>query len=95
MAFLVTWAGGVWIRPFGPTIGGIPWLPFLLAGVVFVLILGLSAPRLPPRNRRETIDMLERIEREKRLDHLTAIYLRGVFWILLILLLVTIVLHYL
>jgi hypothetical protein len=93
--FLVIWAGGIWTRPFGPSVGGISWLPFLLVGIIFVLILAVSAPRLPPRGRHDTIDMLERIEREKKLDQFTYIYLGAVFWILLILLTAAIVIHYL
>lgn len=95
IVFLVIWAGGIWLKPFGPSVGGIPLLPFLLVGIVFVLILAVSTPRLPPRGRNETIDMLERIEREKKLDQLTYIYLRVVFWVLFLLLIAAIIIYYL
>lgn len=95
IVFLVTWAGGIWLKPFGPSVGGIPLLPFLFVGIVFVLLLAVTSPKLRPRDRRETIDMLDRIEQEKKLDQLTSIYLRGIFWILFLLLTVAIVLYYL
>jgi len=93
--FLLTWAGGTWLRPFGPTVWGIHWLPFILVGVILVLFLAVSNPKKPPRNRRETIDMLERIEREKKWDKFTYISLSAFFWILSALLITAIVVRYL
>jgi hypothetical protein len=95
IVFLVTWAGGIWLKPFGPSVGGIPLLPFLFVSIVFVLILAVSTPKLPPWGRNETIDMLERIEREKKLDQVTYIYLRVVFWVLFLLLIAAIIIYYL
>jgi hypothetical protein len=93
--FLATWAGGVWVRPFGPSLFGIYWLPFVLAGLIFVLFLAISTPGQPPKNRRETIDMLERIEQEKKLDQFTYVTLSIFFWILLCVLITAIIIRYL
>jgi len=46
-------------------------------------------------NRHETIDMLERIEREKKWDKFTYISLSAFFWILSALLITAIVVRYL
>jgi hypothetical protein len=89
--FLATWAGGVWAKPFGPSLWGVSWLPFILAGLMIVLILVVSAPKQPPKDRYETIEMLDRIEREKKLDHFTYLSLSLFFWILLLVLLAAIV----
>jgi hypothetical protein len=93
--FLATWAGGVWAKPFGPSLWGVSWLPFVLAGLIFFLIMAVLAPKQPPRDRYETIEMLDRIEREKKLDHFTYISLSVFFWILLLILLTAIIIRYL
>jgi hypothetical protein len=91
--FLITWAGGIWLKPFGPTFWGIQWLTFLLSGLVVVLFLIIAVPRKAPRGRHETIDMLERIEEEKALEKATFLTLSLFFWILLALLVAAIILH--
>jgi hypothetical protein len=92
--FLTTWAGGIWVRPFGPSFRGIYWLPFLFIGIIIVLILAVSYPRRTPKSRWETLEMLQRIESQKRLNQLTYITLILLFWILLFLLSMAIIIHY-
>jgi hypothetical protein len=91
--FLATWAGGIWLRPFGPTFWGIQWLTFLLSGLVVVLVLVIAVPRKAPRGRYETLDMLERIEQEKALEKVAYITLSLFFWFLLAILVIAIILH--
>ena len=81
--FLATWAGGIWVRPFGPSFRGIYWLPFLWIGIITVLILAVFYPRRIPKSRWETLEMLQQIEKQKRLNQLTYITLILLFWILL------------
>jgi len=69
--FPATLAGGIWARPFGPTLYGIHWLNFLVPGLVSALFLAVCIPRVPPRDRHETLKMLERIEQEKKLEQIT------------------------
>lgn len=92
--FLATWAGGIWIRPFGPTLWGLHWLTFLLVGVLIALFLALSAPRRAPRGRHETLDMLERLEKEEKFEEATYITLGIFFWVLLAFLLAAVVVRY-
>ena len=92
--FLTTWAGGIWLKPFGPSFRGIHWLPFLFIGIIIVLILVVSYPRRTPKSRWETLDMLQRIESQKRLNQLTYITLILLFWLLLFLLSVAIIVRY-
>jgi len=92
--FLTTWAGGIWVRPFGPSFRGIYWLPFLFIGIIIVLILVVSYPRRNPKSRWETLDMLHRIESQKKLNQLTYITLILMFWLLLFLLSMAIIVRY-
>lgn len=41
------WAAGVWITPFGPAIGTVYWLPFLIAGLVLMLLFIVILPPSP------------------------------------------------
>lgn len=92
--FPATLAGGIWARPFGPTLCGIHWLNFLVSGVVSAMFLAVSIPQAPPRGRHETLKMLERIEQEKKLKQITYSTLSSSFWILLASLVVVIVIRY-
>jgi hypothetical protein len=93
--FLATWAGGVWIKPFGPTLWGIHWLAFLVAGLFVLALLAVAIPRRAPRGRRETLDMLERVARERELEQVTYLTLGAFFWILLAALVIAILFRYL
>lgn len=55
MLFLLVLAGGLWIRPFGPTFYGVFWLPLVIVGLFAGLFLYHSTPDRLPRNRREKI----------------------------------------
>ena len=92
---LSSWAGGVWVRPFGPPLLGIHWFPFLSSGLIVALIFAVFAPQRPPKNRNETLKMLDRIRREKELKKATYFTLSSFFWGLLFLLIVSIIIRYL
>ena len=54
--FFISWAGGVWLPPFGPVLWGVYWAPFVLtAFIVGLLLLALIPPRLPRTRREATI----------------------------------------
>jgi len=92
---LSSWAGGVWVRPFGPPLWGIHWFPFLSSGLIVALIFAVFAPKRPPKNRNETLKMLERIRREKELKKATYFTLSSFFWGLLFVLIMAIIIRYL
>ena len=52
LIFFATWAGGVWLRPFGPTLWGVHWLSFLIIGIIVSLVLAVLTPQRGPRGRR-------------------------------------------
>jgi hypothetical protein len=91
---LATWAGGVWIRPVGPSVGGLFIVPFIMAGVLAVgFLIAFSKPP-GPHGRRETLDMLERIQRQREIKKITRISLNTFFYFLLALFVVAIVWRY-
>jgi hypothetical protein len=92
--FLATWAGGVWMKPFGPTLWGIHWLSFLFVGLVVALILAVAQARPNPHSRQETIEMLERIRQEREMEQVAWLTLTIFFWVLLFTLLIAIVVRY-
>lgn len=42
--FLASWAGGLWIRPVGPVVGGISWVPFVFVGVIVAMLFAAARP---------------------------------------------------
>jgi hypothetical protein len=56
VVFLATWAGGLWLTPFGPTLFDVAWLPFLFVGLIVTLILAaVVPPARPPRTYGEAV----------------------------------------
>ena len=92
--FLGTWLLGSLIKPFGPEVGGIRWMPFFLVGLVIFLILAIAVPRRPPEGRQETLELLEEVERERELKAATYMTLNVFFWILICVLVVTLIIRY-
>jgi len=86
--FLATWAGGVWLTPFGPTLFDVAWLPFLFVGLIFTLILAaVVPPARPPRTYSEAVA-------EVRAEEAAVAAFSIFFWIMLISLIIVIVLGY-
>jgi hypothetical protein len=77
--FLATWAGGLWITPFGPLIFGIYWMPFLLIGLLVALLLAAAEPVCPPRTTKEAVEQAkEEIAVERTIN--------AFFWVLAVML---------
>ena len=87
--FLATWAGGVWLTPIGPVWWGVPWLSFLLVGIVMALLLVALIP--DGRRARPAADPTRETPAER--DTLVAIDI--FFWVLIAGLFVTIIIRYL
>jgi hypothetical protein len=90
--FLFTWAGGAWVGPYGPTIWGFGWLPFLFFGLIFAFLMAAAVPPRPPRTRMEAI---EQAQAEREGESMTAVALGFFFWFLLAGLILALVVHYL
>jgi hypothetical protein len=91
---MATWAGGVWLQPFGPAFGEIRWMPFLAIGLPFAIFATLFGSRKPPHGRHETLDKLEEIAQERKLEKVTYVTLSAFFWVALLTLLVAIFIRY-
>ncbi len=81
--FLATWAGGIWMAPFGPSIGRVYWLPFTL---IAILVAILIAAVLPPRVKTHA----EAVAREAEIEAGLGVF----FWVLVIALAIGITLKY-
>lgn len=79
-----TWAGGIWITPFGPTIWGSYWLPFIVVGVLVALLLAA----LPPE---PTLPVSEKTPPVSE----TSIALGLAFWVVIFFFLVAVAVRYL
>jgi len=87
--FLVTWAGGVWLVPFGPTLFDVAWLPFLVVGIFIAIVLATTVPPEPARPM--TVE-------QARDEGATASALAGLtifFWITILFMMIAILLAYL
>lgn len=56
--FLVAWASGLWIRPWGPPLFGVYWLPSIIVTLLLFLLFGAMLPRTP-RTRQEAREQIE------------------------------------
>jgi hypothetical protein len=94
IVFGATWAGGVWIRPLGPPVGGVYWLTFVLAGIIAVGLIGLFTLHRPPHGRHETLEKLEQVKQSVELQQVTAMTLGVLFWVVLTIFILAIVFRY-
>ena len=60
--FLLIWAGGIWIRPAGPYLWGVPVFSFMIVGFVVTLFLLIAAPGRRTRtfSREETMEKVRK-----------------------------------
>ena len=90
LLFLITLAGGLWIKPFGPTLYGVFWVPLLIVGLFAGLFIYHSTPDRLPRNRQEKMRRRQEQKEARQLEQLTYVTLDIFFWIIIILLIISI-----
>lgn len=72
--FLSTWAGGIWLYPFGPYLWGITWLPFLLAAFfITVLLIAVTPP--PEGSTVELVDQKKKEAEKKIITRSVSVFL--------------------
>lgn len=84
------WVGGAWMRPIGPPLWGVYWVPFLWFGLLVALLLAAATPSRPPRTREEAAEQAG----AEAAAAGTSVALGVFFWLLLIGLLLTIIISY-
>lgn len=62
LLFLATWAGGIWLRPFGGMLYGRNWLPFFTVAVIIALLL--AAVSIPERSTT-TVELRQSRRKER------------------------------
>lgn len=90
VVFLAAWAGGIWVVPFGPTLFGVSWLPFLIAGLFVALIL---AAAIPPQMSEQPSE--KKIELERGSEAIDQKRFDAFFFLLIGALLIAVILGYL
>lgn len=83
LIFLATLSGQLWIRPFGPVYWGVAWAPLIIVALFFFFLIFALLPAAPPRSHDEN----------KAADG-ALIAMGTFFWVIMVLLIVSIVLGY-
>lgn len=99
---LATWAGGVWLTPFGPPVFGVIWLPFLVVGLLVALTLAALVPTGEerwrwPRTRGEAQAMGRTATTQREASYAAAQVAAGLglfFWLLVVALALLVLLAY-
>ena len=88
--FLGIWAAQVWIEPMGPVWAGVAWLPLLLAGVYFSVLL------IPVGSiQQDQPEQPNKALRRQQKEDWTFRVLNASFWLFLLVLAFVVVLGYL
>jgi len=88
LMFFLVWAAGAWIPPIGPTIYDVAWIPMIVVGFVFLLLLVAAIPAEPAYPRRPA-------EEAAMVSEPAIVALGTVFWLLILILVGAIVVAYL
>jgi hypothetical protein len=84
--FLASWAGYLWISPFGPMVMGVSVMPIFVVGLIFAFIL--AAVTVPSRKVVKNMEIKEDVPSDAR------VAISIFFWIVLILLVLAIITGY-
>ncbi len=88
LVFLATWAGQLWITPFGPITRGVIWVPLVIVSVPFSFLALALLPGKP--TNKKNIDKNENDESDIEDEEALGL----IFWIILIILILSIVTGY-
>ena len=76
--FLLTWAGGAWLTPLGPSFRGVFWLPYVLSSLIAALVM-IAFP--PPWERGGRVGAEG--EGERAAAETEASVVRTLLWVLI------------
>lgn len=100
IVLLATWAGTVWMRPVGPSVSGVHWLPGLAVGAVVALLIAAASPALTRTRRRRDGDtdpesVVVTGDREADTSVAAAVAVSAYLWVLIVGLVMALLLGYL
>ena len=95
ITFFGIWAAGLWINPAGDRAETIYWAVFMIAGVLAAFSLAFLSIERAPQGRNETIDMLNRINRKKKIERATYLFLYVFFFLIVMIMFITAGIRYL
>ena len=77
LVFLGAWAGGLWLKPVGPTLNGFYMINYVIAGLILAILIAATGP-MAIRNREKKIELktedeLQKEKKTKRFDILLSI----------------------
>jgi hypothetical protein len=91
LLFLFVWFGGVYAAPLGPVLFDVYWVPFVLVGVLYLLlVLAIVPPH--EATRRDSFERSPEAETERSEAAIGAF--GAFFWVLAILLVVALIANY-
>jgi hypothetical protein len=91
LLFLIVWAGGAWLQPFGAPVLGVYWMPYGLVSIVTLLLIAALVPARPREPRVEVVDVAEEARRERAAE----VGLTLIFGLLIVTLLIAVAARYL
>lgn len=102
---LIIWAASLWVHPIGPVFWGIAWIPLLVVGLVFALLLAAIPTESSREDKRagsgkdnaliEENPQVDPAEAERRRNiNRTAATVTGTFWVFMLILLLVIMIGY-
>ena len=81
LLFLATWAIGSWVEPIGPSFWGVAWVPWVLGALlVGLLVAAVPAGRQARPNSSSPEDK----------EAMAAVAVSGLFWVLILLLMLAV-----
>ena len=96
LILLFSWTMGLWVRPMGPALWGVYWMPYLVFGVVLALVIAAATPLDDRAQRSQRHSRVPHSETPDELAVAGTVVAVGVFvWIALVVMAVAIATGYL
>lgn len=93
---LSIWAASLWIRPIGPTIYGVSWVPLFFIGLLIAILLAaIPTSQTRPQEKIEQKRPVDesKMKKSRDLDR-SEVSLGWVFWLFVAILLIIIIVGY-
>lgn len=95
LILLTSWAAGLWVRPFGPPLFGVFWMPYLVFGLIAALLVAAASPPEGARRRPGSAPRPPSERDEDVAAEGAAVAVGLFFWLLVLVLVTAVVIGYL